>query len=199
MPRIFDPFFTTKGPGEGTGLGLSVVHGIVRANEGAIRVSSEPGVGSTFELYFPPAAAGRATAPSATQSNQTVRHAGRGERILFVDDEDALVQVAEQVLTRAGYQVTVCRRPSQALAYFRANAATIRLVISDLSMPEMSGMELATELLRIRPDIPIILSTGFLRPGEADDARRIGVSEVVEKPNTPVDLLPVIARLLRPP
>jgi PAS domain S-box-containing protein len=199
MPRIFDPFFTTKGPGEGTGLGLSVVHGIVRANEGAIRVTSAPGAGSTFELYFPPATPADTAAPAVARSNETAGQAGRGERILFVDDEDALVQVAEQVLTRSGYQVTLSRRPSHALAVFRANPGAIRLVISDLSMPEMSGVELATELLRIRPDLPIILTTGFLRPGEADEARRIGVREIVEKPNTALDLLPVIARLLHPP
>jgi CheY-like chemotaxis protein len=197
MRRIFDPFFTTKSPGEGTGLGLSVVHGIVRANGGAITVASTLGAGSTFELYFPASEVPVAVPPAATgRPPVAAKGVGRGESILFVDDEEALVMVAERVFTRAGFAITACLRPKKALEIFRADPAAIRIVISDLSMPEMSGLDLATELLRIRPDLPIILTSGYLRAGEADAARKAGVREVVEKPNTPHDLIPLIMRLL---
>jgi PAS domain S-box-containing protein len=198
LPRIFDPFFTTKGPGEGTGLGLSVVHGIARANGGAVSVTSIEGAGSSFELYFPASTASRtAPPPPVAAAAPNLSRLGHGEPILFVDDEEALILVADRVLTRAGYAVTTSLRPRQALEHFRAHAATIRLVVSDLSMPEMSGIELARELLRLRPDLPIILTSGYLRPGEAEQARLIGVREIVEKPNTPHDLLPVIDRVLK--
>jgi PAS domain S-box-containing protein len=197
LPRIFDPFFTTKSPGEGTGLGLSVVHGIIRANDGAITVASTVGSGSRFDLYFPATSATTTVAPTPPPHAAPLKgRVGQGEQILFVDDEEALVMVADRVFTRAGYAITTSMRPKKALEIFRANPATIRLVISDLSMPEMSGLELAVELLRIKPGIPIILTSGFLRPGEAEAARLAGVREVIEKPNTPSDLVPIVARLL---
>lgn len=199
MPRIFDPFFTTKLPGEGTGLGLSVVHGIVRANGGAIKVTSTVGEGAQFELYFPASTAVEATPPPLPARKSSVPVVGRGERILFVDDEEALVMVAERVFSRAGYSVTTCMRPRQALALFRESPTSFQIVISDLSMPEMSGLDLATELLRLRPNLPIVLTSGFLRKGEMAAARKLGVREVIEKPNTPHDLLPIIANLLKPP
>jgi len=197
LPRIFDPFFTTKAPGEGTGLGLSVVHGILRANGGAVTVSSVVGAGSTFELFFPTSSALRVEAPVTVAPAPEIARTGQGESILFVDDEEALIFVAERVLRRAGYHVISFLRPREALAYFRAHPASVRLVVSDLSMPEMSGLDLARELLRIDPALPVILTSGYLREGEAEAARRLGVSAVVEKPSTPHDLLPLIARLMR--
>jgi PAS domain S-box-containing protein len=199
LPRIFDPFFTTKSPGEGSGLGLSVVHGIVRANGGAVNVSSVVGAGSTFELYFPASTALRVDAPAPIAAAPVPARAGEGESILVVDDEEALIFVAERVLRRAGYHVTTFLRPREALAYFRTHAASVRLVVSDLSMPEMSGLELAREILRHDPAVPVILTSGYLRNAEAEAARALGVREIVEKPNTPHDLLPLIARLIREP
>ncbi|WP_414664327.1 two-component regulator propeller domain-containing protein [Horticoccus sp. 23ND18S-11] len=197
MPRIFDPFFTTKPPGEGTGLGLSVVHGILRANGGAIKVTSTVGAGSLFELYFPASTATAPSAPVPVRPPAAPPQVGKGERILFVDDEEALVLVADRVFSRAGYAITTCMRPRQALALFRDDPLAFQLVVSDLSMPEMSGLDLAGELLRIRPTLPVILTSGYLRRGEAAAARKVGVREIVEKPNTPQDLLPIIARLLK--
>ncbi len=198
LPRIFDPFFTTKGPGEGTGLGLSVVHGILRANGGTIAVSSVVGAGSTFELYFPASAALRTETPATVAPPPAIERTGSGESILFVDDEEALIFVAERVLRRAGYDVTAFQRPREALEWFRHHAASVRLVVSDLSMPEMSGLDLARALLAVDPAVPIILTSGYLRATEAEAARALGVREIVEKPGTPHDLLPLIARLLRP-
>ncbi|MBL9208841.1 MAG: response regulator, partial [Opitutaceae bacterium] len=197
LPRIFDPFFTTKAPGEGTGLGLSVVHGIVRANGGAVTVSSVVGAGSTFELFFPASAALRVETPATVAPPPAITRSGDGQCIVFVDDEEALIFVADRVLRRAGYEVMSFQRPREALDYFRSHAASVRLVVSDLSMPEMSGLDLAQALLAIDPDLPIILTSGYLRPGEAEAARRLGVREIVEKPGTPHDLLPLIARLVR--
>jgi CheY-like chemotaxis protein len=198
MPRIFDPFFTTKAPGEGTGLGLSVVHGIVSANGGAITVSSTVNVGTTFELLFPAADPDAiAATPAKVRAPLPPAGTAKGEHILFVDDEESLVMVAERVFGRAGYTITTCLRPKQALAIFRTNPEAIHLVISDLSMPEMSGLDLATELLRIKPTLPIILTSGYLRPGETETALQAGVREIVEKPNTPHDLLPIVSRLLK--
>lgn len=197
LPRIFDPFFTTKAPGEGSGLGLSVVHGIVRANGGTVNVSSVVGAGSTFELYFPASTALRVDAPATVTPAPVITRVGDGEGILVVDDEEALIFVAERVLRRAGYNVTSFLRPREALEYFRTHAASVRLVVSDLSMPEMSGLELAREILRLDPAVPIILTSGYLRTSEAEAARALGVREIIEKPNTPHDLLPLIERLIR--
>ena len=197
LPRIFDPFFTTKAPGEGTGLGLSVVHGIVRANGGAVTVSSVVGAGSTFELFFPASSALRIETPAKVAPPTAISPAGDGEDIMFVDDEESLILVAERVMRRAGYRVTSFLRPREALEHFRAHSASVRLVVSDLSMPEMSGLDLSRALLTIDPKLPIILTSGYLRPGEAEAARRLGVREIMEKPGTPHDLLPLIARLLR--
>ena len=192
LERVYDPFFTTKPAGQGTGLGLSVVHGIVRAHEGAISVETEPGAGTTFSLYFPAAptaaAADSETAPPASR--------GRGQRILYVDDEDALVFLAERALQRFGYKVTGHVDPKAALEAFRAQPTDFDFVVTDLSMPGMSGADLARELLRIRPDIPIVLASGYVRPEDVESARKHGVRDVILKPNSIDDLARVIDKTL---
>ncbi|MBI5771841.1 MAG: response regulator [Verrucomicrobia bacterium] len=195
LPRIFDPFFTTKRQGEGTGLGLSVAHGIMRANGGAITVRSTPGLGSTFSLYFPVSAtdpgplAAAGDRPAATQ-------VGRGQRILYVDDEDVLVRVVERMLSRAGYTVAGCTHPQEAIERVRAEPAGFALAITDYSMPEMTGLDLAAALRAIRPDLPVIISTGYQRPGLVEEARKLGVRAVINKADSPDELLPLIDRVL---
>lgn len=178
MDRIFEPFFTTKPPGTGTGLGLSVVHGIMRGHEGAITVQSELGHGTTFQLYFPVAEAAAGT--PATGVSAVPR--GQGERILFVDDEQSLTQLSNAFLSRLGYQVTALSSPVDALARFRADPEQFDLVITDLSMPVMNGTTLAREMLLLRPGLKIILSTGFSATLTPEGARALGFQALLPKP-----------------
>ena len=186
LERIFEPFFTTKAHGEGTGLGLSVVHGIVRGHRGAILVRSEPGAGTVFDLYFPAAdsKADEITPPSAAPATES----GRGERVLYVDDEDQLVHLVTRMMERMGYHVTGMTRPADAIDALRADPRSFDLVLSDLGMPGMSGMDLAEELLQIRPDLPIIITSGYVRTEDARRAEQIGVQDVVMKPNTVAEI-----------
>jgi len=178
LRRIFEPFFTTKQPGEGTGLGLSVVHGIMESYEGAITVYSQLGEGTAFHLYFPEHA-GEAE-QVATEETPVPR--GHGERILFVDDEELLVQLGQQTLTELGYEVEVAILPSIALARVREDPARFALVISDQTMPGMTGLMLAARLQLIRPTLPIILTTGYsltLTPERIEEA---GIFRLLPKP-----------------
>jgi CheY-like chemotaxis protein len=193
LGRIFEPFFTTKAAGQGTGLGLSVVHGIMRSHDGAIAVQSAPGAGSTFYLYFPQAREQVDTA-STMPALRTV--AGSGQRILYVDDEEALVFLATRVLERLGYEVTGRTDAKQALADFRADPTKFDAVISDLSMPGMTGPELARALLAIRSDLPIVLTSGYLRDEDTKLARELGIRDLVLKPNTVDGLGEALHRVL---
>ncbi|HWA41226.1 MAG TPA: PAS domain S-box protein, partial [Gemmatimonadales bacterium] len=169
LARIFEPFFTTKG-NAGTGLGLSVVHGIMRDHEGAIAVESTPGKGTTFFLHFPVTSERQAEAASAT----VPRARGAGQRILLVDDEEALVQVTSRILERLGYTCTTFTSAPEALAAFRADPMEFDAVITDVSMPLMNGLELALHAKDLRPDLPIALSTGA--PEDRDLAERAGIT-----------------------
>jgi signal transduction histidine kinase/ActR/RegA family two-component response regulator len=179
LDRIFDPFFTTKGPGEGTGLGLSVVHGIMKTHEGAIRVYSEPGRGTNFHLYFPSTSA----LESSPESPREARR-GRNEHILYVDDEEALVELITRMLGRLGYKVSGYTDATRALEEFRSRPQDFDAVVTDLSMPHMSGFDFASELLAARPDIPIVMTSGYVRPEDQERAKRIGLREVILKPDT---------------
>ena len=192
--RIFDPFFTTKPVGMGTGLGLSVVHGIVRAHQGAIDVDSAPGQGSCFHLYFPsPDGAADSSGDDAADGSSTD---GGGHRVLLVDDDEVVVLMAERLLQRAGYQVSSCGRSGDALARVAADPQAFDVVVTDFNMPEMSGLELASALHQLRPDLPLVLSSGLMSEALREQARQVGVRVVLKKENSVDELADAVARAL---
>jgi PAS domain S-box-containing protein len=195
LKRIFDPFFTTKAPGEGTGLGLAVVHGIVKEHEGAIQVESRPGHGTTFHVYFP-AQAGDA---SAEGTAFVPLQRGQGEHILLVDDEVGLARAVERMLQRLGYQVTVRTDSKEALETFRARPDAFQLVITDLTMPGLTGIDLAGQMLQLRRDVPILLATGFSGTWTPETVRSLGIRDVILKPLNLELLSAILRRTLAPP
>jgi PAS domain S-box-containing protein len=192
MDRIFEPFFTTKAPNVGTGLGLAVVRGILKNHDAAISTYSEPDRGTRFHIYFPVAdEKTRAAAPQRTAPKR-----GRGERILYLDDEESLVILAKRMLEQMGYKVTGFNDSTKALAAFETAPLDFDLVLTDLSMPGMSGMEVSRRVLEIRPDIPVLLATGYVRNEDVEQARVIGVREVIWKPQTIGEMGDLIAQQL---
>jgi PAS domain S-box-containing protein len=179
--QMFDPFFTTKPPGQGTGLGLSVVHGIVSSYNGAIKAFSEPGEGTAFHLYFP---AVEQVVEESQAPRQETQFAGSGRRILYVDDEEALVFLATRKLEHMGYKVSGFTDAENALREFRFRPDDFDLVVTDVSMPRMSGLELARELIAVRANIPIIVTSGYVRPEDERKAAEIGIREFLLKPVT---------------
>ena len=177
MDKIFDPYFTTKDTGEGTGLGLSVVQGIVKAHEGTITVDSKPGKGTTFHVYLP-----------IIQGEEEPENVPEGplptgsERILFVDDEELLMALGSQMLEMLGYEVVTKKSSTEALTLFRSEPDRFDLVITDMTMPHMTGDKLARELMEIRPDIPIILCTGHSKLISEKQAKEMGIRAFVGKP-----------------
>lgn len=191
LARIFDPYFTTKGMAEGTGLGLSVVHGIVKNHGGAVSAYSEPEHGSTFHVYLP-----RLGGDTPIEGKPT-RSLPRGtERILFVDDEKAIVDLAREVMEQLGYTVTASMSSQEALDLFRAQPHSFDLVITDLTMPQLTGLSLTNEILRIRPDLPIILCTGFSEGIDRDRTRLLGIRRILKKPLLIRDLAEIIRQVL---
>lgn len=181
LERMYEPFFTTKPVGEGTGLGLAVVHGIVQSNDGAISVASHPGKGTVFKLYFP----GRDVRPGTSQpwpSNQIKE--GRGEHIVFVDDEVSIVEVARIMLAKLGYRVTVFTDPRQALEHLQTSSDVISLLMTDLSMPGVSGLDLIRAVTRNKPNLPAILLTGYGKAFDSKAALGLNIAEVIHKPFT---------------
>jgi len=191
IDRIFDPYFTTKGLGEGTGLGLGVVHGIVKSHEGAVTVYSEVGKGTTFHVYLPQWKGEVKPEPELSLTLPT-----GSERILLVDDEARLVDAGVQILERLGYRVVGKTSSREALEAFRALPEGFDLVITDQTMPQMTGIELAREILGIRPRMPIILCTGFSELATAEKAERLGIREFVLKPFVMHDMAVTVRRVL---
>ncbi len=189
--RIFNPYFTTKPLGRGTGLGLAVVLGIVKRHEGTLTVDSRPGAGSTFRLYFPatqlvPETPVRAPGPPAT----------RGVRVLYVDDEEPLVFLAKRMLQRLGYVVTGFTNPVQAAREFAERPHDFDALVTDLAMPEMNGFELIESVQCVRPDLPIVLTSGYVRDEDREAAQRLGVRGLILKPDTVDELGVTLSRLL---
>jgi PAS domain S-box-containing protein len=192
LERVFDPFFTTKEVGVGTGLGLSLVHGIVTDLGGGIDVESPPGAGATFTVYLP-----WSDAVAAVESVEETVSSGAGETILLVDDEEALVRLGEEMIATLGYEPVGFTSSAAALAAFRAAPERFNAVLTDESMPDMTGSELAKELLALRPRIPVVLMSGFVTPALSARARSIGVTEVLPKPVAARDIARTLAAALR--
>jgi len=194
MDRIFDPFFTTKEHTEGTGMGLSVAHGIIKSHGGLIDVESQVGRGTTFHIYLPK------IMPRAKAHQHSALPLPSGtERVLLVDDETMLVDMGRQVLTRLGYQVTACTSSVEALQHFQNDPAAFDLVITDMTMPHLTGKELATALLKIKPAVPIILCTGFSETITEETAKRIGIKAFILKPIVMSDLAETMRKVLDSP
>ena len=192
VERVFEPFFTTKPRGQGTGLGLSVVHGIVRAHGAAIVIESGVGRGSTFRVYFPAIATPAPTAPAIV--SPVAR--GQGQHILYVDDEEPLVYLLTRILERLGYRVSGFTDPVRALTAFQSDPAAFHALVTDLSMPGLSGHDLAREVLKIRPTLPVVMTSGYVRGTDREQAIQNGVRELVLKPDTAQALGEILHRLL---
>lgn len=177
VKRIFEPYFTTKKVGEGTGMGLAVIHGIVKSLNGTITVDSEPGRGSTFTVYLP--VAENLVLNQLTQDSDLKKGT---ERILLIDDERAIVNAMQTALTSLGYKVTATTDSKDGLRLFLENPGNFDVVITDMTMPMLTGKELAIEMLSVRQDIPIIMCTGYNETVDKEVARRIGIKELLSKP-----------------
>jgi PAS domain S-box-containing protein len=192
--RVFEPFFTTKPSGEGTGLGLSVVHGIVKDHGGVVTVSSQLGVGTTFAIFFPALAASEKQA--SLPATELPR--GNGERVLFVDDERVLGDVAKKMMQRLGYQAVVFNSSEAALAAFQKEPNAFDALITDLTMPGLTGVDLAREALALRPALPIILVSGSSGSLTATELREMGIRELLSKPLNYGMLSRVLHQILQP-
>jgi signal transduction histidine kinase len=197
LARLFEPFFTTKPAGRGTGLGLATVHGIVADHGGALDVSSLPGERTVFDVYLP-AAEPAAVTPSAAASRPRPAAPGAGQTILLVDDEETLVLLGEEMLAALGYEPVGVTGPSRALELFEADPTRFDLVLSDEVMPGMTGSQLAARLAEARPDLPILLMTGYGGRIAGERLRAAGVREVLRKPLMPSELAAALRRQLAP-
>jgi len=187
--KIFDPFFTTKASGEGTGLGLSVVYGIVKDHGGMIHVESESGKGTAFTIHLPLLDAEKEwEGPEMALIPEGTGH------ILYVDDEEPVASLGREMLTSLGYDVAVRLSSIDALEAFRANPRDYDLVITDMTMPNMTGARLAGEMLKIRPDLPIILTTGFSERIDKEEAQKLGCRDFLMKPVSLGDLARAVKR-----
>ena len=197
LQRIFEPFFTTKQVGQGTGLGLAVVHGVMRTHEGAADVHSTPGQGSKFTLYFPasPTQAAAVAAPAPEPPvNRRVR--GRGEHVMYVDDDQALVFLVERLLTRRGFRVSGFTDPHEAAAALRARPQEYDLLVTDYNMPGYCGVDLVREARGIRPDLPVALASGYVTSEIERDALAEGARALIHKPNDVQELCETVQRLI---
>jgi len=192
IDRIFDPFFTTKEIGEGTGLGLSVVYTIVKNHEGSVQVKSQPGQGTAFHIYLP-CLKQQMTGSEPSDAEPIPRGS---EHILFVDDEEGIVELAQRMLSDLGYQVTACNDSREALNIYESDPESFDLVITDMTMPNLSGSELAQKIIRLRPGQPIVLCTGFSSYIDAEKAKQIGIKTFLLKPVSRRKLAVTIRKIL---
>jgi len=193
LKRMFDPFFTTKRFGDGTGLGLALVHGIVADFGGEIDVATQLGVGTTFTIWLP--AAGNMPRRLAEPAREMPR--GSGQTVMIVDDERALLALAEDTLAELGYEPVGFDSSVAALQAFRAEPKRFDLVLTDETMPDLAGTELAREIRRLRPEISIILMSGYSGAQLSERAQAAGVMEVLRKPLIRRDIAEPVARALR--
>ena len=192
MDRVFDPYFTTKDIGKGTGMGLAIAYGIVKKYDGAIKATSELGIGTVVELLFPLI---DERAEHEVKEEPEVLPAGT-ERILIVDDEPSMVRMVSQMLKRLGYEVVALLNPKEALELFMAEPTRFDLVITDMAMPQMAGDRLAQELMKARPDIPIILCTGHSERINEDRAKELGIKAFLKKPLVTRDFAQTVRKVL---
>ncbi|RAR55822.1 UNVERIFIED_CONTAM: PAS domain S-box-containing protein [Acidovorax defluvii] len=203
LGRIFEPFFTTKPVGQGTGLGLAVVHGVMRTHEGAVDVHSAPGHGSRFTLYFPVAtdhdtAAAALPLPPAPAAPAPVEQAGaqRSHHVMYVDDDEALVFLVQRLLRRRGYQVSGFTDPHEATAALRADPQRYDLLVTDYNMPGFCGVDLVREARHIRPDLPVALASGYVTAEIEQAAMAEGARALIHKPNDVEELCATVDRLV---
>lgn len=198
LQRVFEPFFTTKPVGQGTGLGLSVVHGIMRAHQGSVRVQSDPGNGSTFTLFFPlptEVAKLRAAVLAAPQT-PTSPTIGTGQKVMYVDDDEALVFLVRRLLTRRGYAVSTFTNPKLALETLRADPTQTDLLVTDFNMPGYSGVDLIRDVAQLLPKLPMALASGYVTPEIERDALAAGARALIHKPNDIEELCDTVQKLL---
>ncbi|MDD2925007.1 ATP-binding protein [Rhodoferax sp.] len=197
LQRVFEPFFTTKPVGQGTGLGLSVVHGIMRAHHGKVEVQSSPGNGSTFTLYFPITDNPTPFAPPVVVPSPLVpSQAGTGQRVMYVDDDEALVFLVKRLLTRKGYAVTTFTNPRHALEALRAAPMQWDLLVTDFNMPGYSGVDLIRDVRLVHPKLPTALASGYVTPEIERDALAAGANALIHKPNDADELCSTVQKLL---
>ncbi|OPY06107.1 MAG: Blue-light-activated protein [Syntrophus sp. PtaB.Bin001] len=192
MPRIFDPLFSSRQSGERTGLGLSVVHGIVRSCGGTVSVESREGEGSAFHVYLPmhqESEQGKNDVPLPGAS-------GGSERILFIDDEPVLAELGGTILSRFGYHVSIQTSSIDAFQLITEHPESFDLVVTDLTMPNMTGIELAKQLKKIRENLPVVVCTGFNDSITQEEAKALGISKVLEKPVVPAQLSQTVRQVL---
>ncbi len=195
LERAFEPFYTTKSKGEGTGMGLSVVHGIINTYGGGVVVESAPGAGTTVKVYFP-----RIDQPGEAEAVEKVATmpARGGGRVLLVDDEDSLAQMGKRMLDYLGYEVTVRTSSVEALELFRSRSADFDLLLTDQTMPNMTGLELCRRILEIRPEMPALICTGFSEVLTDEIVAKAGIRKLLMKPLAIHDLGDAVAAALEP-
>jgi PAS domain S-box-containing protein len=192
MEKIFDPYFTTKEQGKGTGIGLSTVYGIVKEHGGDVQVYSELGKGTTFNIYLPLIE----KTPDFISENTSESSPSGTERILLVDDEDAIVRIEKQILERLGYRITSRVSSLEALEAFKASPESYDLVITDMSMPNMTGDRLAREVIAIQPDVPVIVCTGFSEKISHEKAEAFGIKGILMKPIVKSEMAQMVRKVL---
>jgi CheY-like chemotaxis protein/anti-sigma regulatory factor (Ser/Thr protein kinase) len=191
IDSIFEPYFTTKGVGEGSGMGLAMVHGIVESYGGKIVVESELGKGATFRIYLP--TTNQRDVPRAYQEEQLPSGT---EHILVVDDELTIAKMGAQILQRLGYQVTLRTSSVEALELFRTRPGDFDMIITDMTMPNLTGDQLAMEVMKIRPDIPVVLCTGYSKKMTDETALAMGIKALAYKPLVKMDLAKTVREVL---